>query len=114
MKEAPIQKLILNYLAATRVLAFRMNTGMAKMGGRIVRFGVPGMADIVAYPTCCAIPAVVWIECKATDGRQSELQKSFQKQVEQAGHVYVLAKSLEDVKGVLEVESSISAMPSLR
>lgn len=112
MKEAPTQRLILDYLAATRVLAFRMNTGQANMGGRYVAFGVPGMADILAFPKetvtvddedgclgawTCTHCSPLWIECKATDGRQSALQKSFQAQVEAHGHRYVVARTLEDV-----------------
>ena len=125
MKEAEIQKVILDYLAAHRVLAFRMNTGAMKGEHKgkqwFVRYGVPGMADILAFPDEMPISGivsefnkdpriethlvrgthVVWIEVKAPKGVQSELQKSFQKQVEEHGHKYILARCVEDVSGVL-------------
>jgi hypothetical protein len=107
MSEKDIQKAILDYLAAKHVLAFRMNSGQAKMGDRYVRFGVQGMADILAFPQIrifskvsngVITPLPVWIECKDSKGKQSELQKSFQAQVEDEGHRYILARSIEDVE----------------
>jgi hypothetical protein len=49
-KESEIQKAILQYLAARRILAWRMNTGAVKTETRFFRFGSPGMADILAAP----------------------------------------------------------------
>jgi|SRR6185437_13599688 len=115
--EGAIVKAILDYLAARRVLAFRMNTGAmkAEYNGkqRFLRFGVPGMADIVAFPLGTlfhaslglvglpAVPSVLWIEVKAPTGKQSDLQKSFQKQVQAEGHKYIVARSIADVEAVL-------------
>src|SRR5271170_1595408 len=103
--EQQILNPIMDYLAARRILAFRNNTGamMSTYKGktRMMRFGVPGMSDIVAYPSSCAFNAVYWIEVKAPRGKQSDLQKSFQKQVEEAGHVYLLAFSVDDVAEAL-------------
>jgi hypothetical protein len=109
MKEAAIQRAILDYLAATGILAFRMNTGAVKIEKRFMRFGSPGMADILAFPWQKRksgsdeyyIDPIVWIECKAHSGIQSALQKSFQKQVEEHGHIYVIARSVEDVMKVV-------------
>lgn len=99
---------ILDYLAAKRILAFRMNTGAMKIDKRFLRFGVPGMADIIAFPQKRfhiqhhdEWTRVLWIECKAGKGMQSELQKSFQEQVEEAGHAYLIAKSIDDVEAAL-------------
>ena len=104
MKECDTQRLILDWLAANHILAFRLNVGAMKVDNRFVQFGVKGMADILAFPmkrTGFADPSQwtqpTWIECKATKGVQSAFQKSFQQQVEDAGHTYILAKSLEDV-----------------
>lgn len=116
MKEKDVQKAILDWLAAKRILAFRMNTGVADYNGRKVAFGVPGMADIVAFPPlmvnygCEACNTIYtspmyrpyWFEVKAPKGKQSELQRSFQEQVESHGHRYILAKSLDDVIEALE------------
>ena len=114
MKESDIQKAILAWLAAKHILAFRMNTGA--MAGehngkkRFMRFGTPGMADILAFPVFLKVCTCdeerqqifpTWIEVKAEKGKQSEFQKSFQAQVEEAGHRYILAKSVEDVDAIL-------------
>lgn len=107
--EAQLQKLIMDWLAAKHVLAFRMNTGAVKTEDRFFRFGVRGMADILAFKSSAypshgsgfiSLILPVWIEVKAAT-RQSERQKSFQRQVEEAGHRYILAKSLADVEAVL-------------
>lgn len=107
--EAQTQKLIMDWLAANHVLAYRMNTGAGKFSNadgkeRFMKFGVPGMADILAFKYQHRHPAeggcysqVFWIEVKAPKGKQSEMQASFQKQVEADLHTYVLAYSLDDV-----------------
>ena len=92
-READVLRTVLDLLAARRILAFRLNTGAMKIGRRFMRFGVPGMSDVVAFPS----GGVLWIECKSTCGVQSDLQRSFQAQVESAGHKYVIARSVEDV-----------------
>ena len=93
------------------ILAFRMNTGAVhseyKGKSRFMRFGVPGMADILAFiPTYLDGTLVgetpIWIEVKAPKGVQSELQKSFQKQVEDHGHRYAICRSVEDVEELLK------------
>jgi hypothetical protein len=104
VKESPTQKAILQYLAAQHIFAMRMNTGAVKLETRFFRFGVPGCADILAIKQagCEEYPyshqKVYWIECKATKGVQSPLQKSFQLQVETEGHTYILARSIDDVQ----------------
>ena len=105
-REGPIQAAILQWLAAEHILAFRMQVGAVKLDNRFVRFGTPGMADILAFPAwhdCgkARMGSVVWIECKAEKGKQSELQKSFQAQVEREGHRYLLARSVDDVEAAL-------------
>jgi hypothetical protein len=115
--EGAILKQILDYLVTKHVLAFRMNTGamQSEHNGkkRFMRFGTPGMADILAFiprdgwwysedmPSILKpglMQEVTWIECKAPKGRQSELQKSFQAQVEAEGHKYILAFSSDDLE----------------
>jgi len=100
-EESQTQRLILDWLAAKRILAFRMNSGAVKTDKRFFRFGVAGMADILAFPEEWQAITPTWIEVKAAKGRQSEFQKSFQRQVEEAGHRYILAKSVDDVIAAL-------------
>lgn len=104
--EGHVLKSILDYLAAKRILAFRMQVGILKSGNRRIAFGTPGMADIVAYPQYLDNlmvwhPRVLWIECKAGKGKQTEMQKSFQRHVQDQNHAYIIAHSIEDVEAAL-------------
>lgn len=106
--EGQVLRSILDYLAVKRVMAFRMNTGAVKIDKRFMRFGTPGMADILAFykidecTMCGSIILPLWIECKAGKGKQSEAQKSFQEMVEAEGHTYLLARSIGDVERFLQ------------
>jgi hypothetical protein len=109
--EGAVLKAILGYLAARHILAYRMNTlAMPTADGkRFIKAGVPGMADILAFPNYIEPVArkgfqftvPTWIEVKSATGKQSDLQKSFQAQVEAEGHKYILARSIEDVEAAL-------------
>lgn len=113
--EAAVQAAILEWLAARHILAFRMQSGATvstyKGKTRMFRYGTPGMADILAFDHWFMeqglghghfiYKAPIWIECKALKGKQSELQKSFQSQVEADGHRYIIARSIEDVEAEL-------------
>jgi hypothetical protein len=93
MKEAAVLSACLDALAALRILAFRVNVGTVKIQDRFVRFGVVGMADVIAFPR----GAVLWVECKTEKGKQSQFQKSFEQQVRAHGHYYLVARCPEDV-----------------
>ena len=103
--ESALLRLVLDYLAAERIFAIRMNTGAVKTENHFFRFGVPGMADVLAFPkfTVGHIEGIVpvWLELKAGRNGQSELQKSFQSQVEGEGHWYAVIRSLEDLQKVI-------------
>jgi len=107
VSEAQTQRLILDWLAAKGILAFRMQSGATissyKGKTRMFRYGTPGMADILAFTRQTehepSLP--IWIEVKAPKGKQSDLQKSFEKQVAAEGHNYIVATSLEDVENWL-------------
>ncbi len=66
---------------------------------RFVRFGEKGMADVLAFTPH---NTVMWIECKATNGKQSDNQKEFAKEVESFGHIYILAHSVDEVADLYE------------
>lgn len=74
---------------------WRQNTGAIVIDNRLVRFGVPGQADI----TGLLIPSGrrIEIEVKDAKGRQRESQKKFQAMIEKAGGIYILARSVDDV-----------------
>lgn len=115
MKESQIQRAIMDYLAAERIPAFRMNTG-AMFGSHkgkkwAVRFGQKGMADIFATPwtgrvfggTRLSCLDHLWIEVKTAKGVQSDDQVEFQRYVEENGMEYLLARSVDDVREWIEM-----------
>jgi hypothetical protein len=98
--ERDVQHAILRAWGAhPRLRIARVNTGAAMVKGRLVRFGVPGTADI------CGVIApagrFLAIEVKSTSGKQREAQKTFQRVVEAMGGLYVLARSVSDVDAAL-------------
>jgi hypothetical protein len=116
--EAEISRAIMDYLAARHVFAMRMNSGtrIGSYKGKnwAIHMHEPGTADILAFPTrhsrqirngkfmTVPIPGIpLWIEVKDATGKQSEIQKSFQAQVESHGHQYIVARSIEDVEEAL-------------
>jgi hypothetical protein len=97
--ESAYLRAILDYFMVTHILAYRMNTGAHVVTNeygnrRTIRYGSPGMADIIAFP----YQHVLWVEVKAERGKQSEYQKAFQNTVEEVGHTYLLARSIDDVE----------------
>lgn len=100
--ERVIQREILSYLATRKDLrACRMNTGAAthRKSGVLVRFGVPGQADIMGI--LAPHGQLLAIEVKSKSGRQSSLQESFQEMVRKFGGIYILARSVKDVASQL-------------
>ena len=76
----------------------RMNTGASQSAtGRVVRFGIPGGPDIRGVLRGRAVA----IECKTATGRLSTAQRIWQQAFLDAGGLYILARSLDDVLPLL-------------
>lgn len=109
-KESDILATIMDGLAAKRIWRKRMNSGAMKgahKGKRwFVRFGEPGMADILAtFPLRdYGGTEVLWIEVKNEIGKTSPDQDAFRKEVEEAGHSYFVARSWDEVETHLREE----------
>jgi hypothetical protein len=97
MKESEVQRSILQYLAIKKVFHYRNNSGAIvstyKGKERFMRFGALGSPDII----CIIKGRFVGIEVKRPGGKQNPNQLQFQKDLEKAGGLYVLAYSLDDV-----------------
>lgn len=95
-RENIVQRACLQLLSAAGIFAHRNNSGAFRTKDRFVRFGAVGSPDIVGI-----LPGgqYIGVEAKAKGGRQSEMQKEYQRQVENAGGVYLLvhdSKELEE------------------
>ena len=99
MKERQVQNAILRAFGTRRSMRlWRANCGVARIGNRVVRFGVPGQADLTGI-----LPdgRRIEVEAKSPGGKQTEEQRSFQRMIERFGGVYVLARSVADVATAL-------------
>lgn len=74
---------------------WRMSVGMGKtLGGQMMRFGVPGMADLTGLVAC---GRRLEVEVKAPQGRQSPEQRTWQQVITSLGGLYCLARSTDDL-----------------
>lgn len=100
-----ITREILRYLASKSIFHYRQKSGAVSSGqGGFHRFGTVGSPDIV----CVIKGRYMGIEIKAPKGKQTEHEKEFQNKLEQAGGMYILAYSLDDVIKSLEEGSVIA------
>lgn len=92
LPEAVIQRVLLARLNAIPCCFFdRINTVVAQAGGRHVRSARSGTADILG----CAEGIFVAIEVKSATGRQSTDQAEYQRKVEAAGGLYLIARDVD-------------------
>ncbi len=100
MSETRIQQEILLRMGSRRgIRVFRMNTGMARdpATGQRIRFGTPGMADILVLIR----DRYVWLEVKTERGRQSEAQRNFQAAIRGIGGICEVVRSADEAEGVI-------------
>lgn len=99
MTERDIQSEILAAVTALpETFVWRANSFLGVTASRnIVRANVPGCADLVG----CHRGRFVAIEVKTRSGRQSEQQRRFQRAVERAGGLYVVARCTDDALAAL-------------
>lgn len=87
-----------------RGLFVRRNVGLGVTATKqVVRFGLPGMADLEG----CVDGRHVEVEVKTAKGRQTEPQRRWQAAVERAGGVYVIARSPEHA--IASIEAALAA-----
>lgn len=96
MKHSDLVNEILLYLSPLG-MAWSNNTGAIKTEDRFLRYGLKGSADILA----CIDGRFVAVEAKCGRDKQQPEQIRFQTAIEKAGGIYILARSVDDVRAVL-------------
>lgn len=82
-------------------IAWKNNTGALRdETGRLVKYGLSGSSDVLA----CIKGRMVGIEAKVGNDRQRRNQGNFATALRQAGGVYILARSVDDVRNTLTLE----------
>lgn len=94
MAEHELQNLIIEYLEAKGIYAWRSNVGRKKN----MHFGKKGSADITGITKK---GRRLEIEVKSPTGKQSEEQIEFERMIRQNKGIFILAKSIEDVIKVI-------------
>ena len=110
-ESALVQSILLEFGSRSDMRIWRANVLVAQdRNGRVIRAGIKGQADIsgVLRPSGRRIE----IECKTKTGRQSKEQQAWQRMIEWAGGLYLIARSIEDVRLALGPPPSESASPS--
>lgn len=93
--EKDIQNSIIRLLKKHGIYHWRNNTGVTKIGNRIVSFGKKGSSDIF----CFYRGMFVAIEVKSAIGKATEAQTEFLAEVNSQDHCMgFIARSKEDVK----------------
>jgi len=104
IRELEVEQQCLLWLNSNGYFAFKLkNTGL--YDERSQSFRRLGSFEVKGLPDCCAfLPTgrVAWVEFKAASGVQSPHQKLFQQQVEQYKGVYILARSVSDLRAQLQ------------
>jgi hypothetical protein len=103
MRESEIQKQIMLALGCRPDLRlWRRNVGTARdpVTGRVVRFGVPGEADLqgILAPS----GRFFGIEVKSKAGQLSAEQRAWGEMIQRMGGVYCVARSVSDATKVFD------------
>lgn len=102
-RERDVQAAILTWLnLQPGTMAWRNNVGAVKTGNRFVRFGFPGLPDIIGWcrhEIADGIYAAVFvaIEVKSASGRLRPHQAGFKALARRDGVLYIEARSVDDV-----------------
>lgn len=78
-------------------------TGAIKVDDRFLRYGKPGSSDILA----CISGRFVGVECKCGRDKVRKNQQNFGTALERAGGIYIVARSVDDVRNRLTAEGLI-------
>lgn len=93
------QEILLEFGCRDDLKIWRQNTGKLSSGCRFISFGVLGGGDISGI---IKGGIRLEIEVKNEKGKQRPSQKLFQKMIEEMGGVYILSRSVDDVKEALK------------
>ncbi len=96
--ENALQRACLEFLRLRGVMAWRNNTGAYKRGKGYISYGATGSGDIFAIVR----GRFVSIECKIGRNQPTADQKLWAAQVDDAGGMAVVARTLDDVQDAIE------------
>lgn len=101
LTEAQIEQAVCQWLYFKKYFVFKLKDQTTYRDGKRHKplpFQINGVADL------CAIKngETFWIEVKTPTGTQSQAQKDFQKNIEMQSGVYILVRSVDELKEKLK------------
>jgi hypothetical protein len=106
-KETDCQKEIIAFLERVGCYVWRNNSGVAKTGGRFVRYGKPGSSDIIGISPSGLFMAV---EIKSNGepltlekNKGEDSQEYFLRRIADKGGISIIAESIADIVNEYEV-----------
>lgn len=102
--ETGITSAVLQLLAYHPDVAWaeRINSGAMKMGGRYIKFGFTGCADVIGQMKAHLGGALLAIETKSPGKYPTPEQRNFLRAVREAGGCAGVARSVDDAKKVID------------
>jgi hypothetical protein len=96
VRESGVLSAVMQTLQVYGFVCIRNNSGAARTGaGRLVKFGSPGSADIIA---CAPGGRFVAVECKRPGGRLTGPQREWLEKITRAGGEAIVAESVNSLK----------------
>ena len=96
--ESEISRAIGTYLTSKGYKHWRNQSGQVRVNGGYMHLGINGLADRTVMLNGCHL----YIEVKTLTGKQKEAQKDFEDKCNELGHHYMIARSVDDVKTMIE------------
>lgn len=87
-----------NYCAKNSNIIFSVPNGGTRNKAEAMKFKATGLVAGVSDLIIVTEKEVLFVEVKTAIGRQSEVQKKFEKKVTNLGYRYLVVRSLEDFK----------------
>lgn len=64
-------------------------------GSRPISYGVPGSPDLQGFLVLRGLPVYLGVEVKKEDGKQSEIQRNYEKMIKRFNGIYIVARDAE-------------------
>jgi hypothetical protein len=106
VRESGVLSAAIQTLQIYGFICIRNNSGAARTGtGRLVRFGSPGSADIIA---CSPAGRFVAVECKRPGGQLTGPQRDWLEKITRSGGEAIVAESVNSLKEQLIMRGLIA------
>lgn len=99
-----INEILLTFGSGPKLRIWKNDVGVGRAldSDRVLRWGLKGSADIIGVGFGGKFIA---IEVKTGKSKQSEFQKNFQNMVTSLGGIYIVARSVDDVRAMINTYS---------